>query len=160
MSRKKKTQERAQASFKGTLGGKVDTTAIINSLTVGTHKDKVSFTALSMSGEQNEVVTDMVKNERDVLMTISVVPQDKTFPPIQVRGKLKGYKISKTCDSPDVINIMFSSGQVEQITNLIRSEEQIDLTFTEVEPELPMMKGDGEGDKKEQTSEGEEDPEF
>lgn len=118
------------------LGGKVETTAVINQLTVGCHKDNISFTSLSLGGEENEIITDMVKNERDVLMTIALQMPDKQFPPIQVKGKLKGYSIAKTCDSPKLINIQFSSNQVQQLTNLIRSEEEIVLTFTECEPEL------------------------
>ncbi len=133
---RKKQADTEQAAFSGVLGGKVQTTAVINQLTVGAHKDRISFTALSLSGPDNEVITDMVKNERDVLMTITLSAADEKFPPIQVRGKLKGYKISRTCDAPDVINIQFSSNQVQQITNLIRSEEQIVLSFVECEPEL------------------------
>ena len=142
MSRKKKSEDKGQEAFSGVLGGKVETTAVINQLTVGCHKDNISFTALSLNGEENEVITDMVKNERDVLMTIGLQMPDKNFPPIQVKGKMKGYTISKTCDAPKIINIQFSSGQVQQITNYIRSEEEIALTFTECEPELNF---DGNG---------------
>jgi len=134
MARKK--NEQGQGAFSGVLGGKVQTTAVINQVTVGCHKDKISFTALSLSGQENEVITDMVKNEKDVLLSIDLQVPDDKFPPIQVRGKLKGYKISKTCDSPDLVNTQFSSSQVQQLTNYIRSEEKIVLTFTECEPEL------------------------
>ena len=140
MSKKDESKAKPQGSFSGVLGGKVETTAVINQLTVGCHKDNISFTSLSLSGEENEVVTDMVKNERDVLMTISLVMPDKNFPPIQVKGQLKGYTISKTCDSPKLINIQFSSGQVQQLTNYIRSEEEIKLSFVECEPELGFEK--------------------
>jgi len=153
MARKKKDRE--QGTFSRTLGGKILTTAVINQLSIGAHKDKVSFTSLSLTGEQNETITDMVKNERDVLITIGLEPPgDKQFPQIQVKGKLKGYKISKTCDSPDVVNIQFSSGQVEKLTNIIRSEEKIELTFTECEPELEFGDGDKDedGDEREQVA--------
>jgi len=120
----------------------VETTAVINQLTVGCIKDNISFASLSLGGEENEVITDMVKNERDVLMTIALTMTDKQFPPIQVKGKLKGYSIAKTCDSPKIINIQFSSNQVQQIANLIRSEEEIVLTFTECEPELDFERGE------------------
>ena len=123
------------------LGGKVETTAVINQLNIGCHKDDISFTSLSLKGEDNEIITDMVKNERDVLIAIALQMPDKQFPPIQVKGKLKGYSIAKTCDSPKIINIQFSSNQVQQITHLIRSEEEILLTFTECEPELEFGEG-------------------
>jgi len=129
---RKKNQEKS-LPFIGKL---IATTAVVNQLTVGCHQDRISLTSLSLSGENNEVITDMVKNERDVLLTINLEKPDNNFPPIQVRGRLKGYKISKTCDAPDIINIQFSSGQVQQLTNYIRSEQQIALTFLEAEPEL------------------------
>jgi len=135
MAKTSKTNRNRRASL-SVPGLKVKTTAVINQLSVGCHKDKISFKAISLTGDDNKVITDMVKNERDVLMTIDLPKPDKNFPPIQVKGKLKGYKISKTCDSPDVINVQFGSGQVEQLTNYIRSEEQISLVFLECEPEL------------------------
>lgn len=84
----------------------------------------------------------MVKKEPDVLVTISLEKPDEKFPPIQVRGKLKGFKISKTCDAPDLVNVQFSSNQVQQITNLIRAEEKIVLTLTECEPSLEFPDGE------------------
>jgi len=129
---RKKNQEQALPF----AGKSIATTAIINQLTIGCHQDKISLTSLSLSGQENEIITDMVKKERDVLLTINLEVLDNNFPPIQVRGKLKGYKISKTCDAPDIINIQFSSGQVQQLTNYIRGEQQIALTFLEAEPEL------------------------
>ena len=118
------------------IGKSIATTAIINQLTVGCHQDKISLTSLSLSGQDNEIITDMVKNERDVLLTIDLEVPDDQFPAIQVKGKLKGYKISKTCDAPDIINIQFSSGQVQQLTNYIRAEQKVALAFLEAEPEL------------------------
>ena len=142
MAKKKKSENTQQGSFSGVLGGKVETTAVINQLNIGCHKDDISFTSLSLNGEDNEIITDMVKNERDVLIAIALQMPDKQFPPIQVKGKLKGYSIAKTCDSPKIINIQFSSNQVQQITHLIRSEEDILLTFTECEPELAFGEGE------------------
>ncbi len=80
----------------------------------------------------------MVKKERDVLMTIDLPVPDVKFPPIQVQGKLNGHSISKTCDSPKMVNIQFSSGQVGQLTNYIRGEQDIKLVLLEVEPDLPL----------------------
>jgi len=85
----------------------------------------------------------MVKKERDVLLTIDLEVPDKQFPAVQVRGKLKGYTINKTCDAPNIINIQFSQGQASQLHGYIKSEQQIVLTFLEAEPEL-----DFEGEKK------------
>ena len=142
MSKKDASKDKGQETFSNVLGGKVETTAVINQLTVGCHKDNISFTSLSLKGKENEVITDMVKNERDVLMTIDLQMPDKQFPAIQVKGKMKGYTISKTCDAPKIINIQFSSNQVQQLTNYIRSKEEIKLVFTECEPELDFNKGD------------------
>lgn len=117
------------------VGSTINTTAIVNQLTVGAHKDKISFTALNLEPEQNEIVADMVKNERSVLMTIAIDgAPDPNLPPIQVSGQMKGYKIAKTCDSPNVVNIQFSSNQVSQLTGYIRGEHIILLKFTEKEP--------------------------
>ncbi len=93
---------------------------------------------MSLSGEENEIITALVKNESDVFVNIAIVggEDDPKFPLIQVRGKLKAYKISKTCDAPDIINIQFSQGQVEQLTGYIRGEDEVQLTFVECEPEL------------------------
>lgn len=90
---------------------------------------------MSLSGEENEVITALVKEESEVFVTIDIAGMED-FHTIQVRGKLKAYKISKTCDSPDLINIQFSAGQVEQLTHLIRNGDEITLTFLECEPEL------------------------
>lgn len=147
MARKKK-QDQGQGTFSGVVGGKVQTTAVINQLTLAAHKDKISFTALSLSGEENEAIAHMIKSEADVLMTIALEVPDDQFPDIQVRGKLRGFKISKTCDAPDVVNIQFSSEQVQRICNYIRTEEKILLTFVEAEPELGF--GDGEKGSTEQ----------
>ena len=146
MTRKKSSMQKEVERTEGLpfIGKSIVTTAIINQLTVGCHQDKISLTSFSLSGEDNEVITDMVKNERDVLLEIDMEVPDDNFPDIQVKGKLKGYKISKTCDAPDIINIQFSSGQVQQLTNYIRTEQQIKLTFLEAEPELDF---EGQGQK-------------
>jgi len=130
MAKKQKTQ----------VGKSVSTSAQVNQLCVQPVKDKISFTSLSLSGEENEIITEMVKDERDVLVTIDV-ENAAACKPIQVRGKLKGYKISKTCDAPELINLQFSSGQVEQLTNYIRNSQEIRLTLLEAEPELPLEDG-------------------
>lgn len=116
-------------------GKRISTTATVNQITVAAKKDKISFTAMSLSGRENESITHLVKQESDVFVDIDVDGMDE-FPTIQVRGKLKGYKISKTCDAPEIINLQFSAGQVEQLTHLIRNADEIKLTFLECEPEL------------------------
>ena len=132
----KKDQKKASV-FKGQR--LIESTAIVNQLAVAAHKDKISFTSLNLTGHQNEIVTEMVKEEREVLLTISLDgPPDKSFPPIQVQGKLKGYKISKTCDSPDVVDIKFSQSQVSQLAGYIRGEHLVVLRFTEVQGDLPF----------------------
>lgn len=138
MARKTKMQSEVEKSEKAVpiIGRMIMTTAVINQLTVGQHQDKISLTSFSLRGPDNEVITDMVKNERIVLLTIDLEKPDKNFPPIQVEGQLKGYKISKTCDAPDIINIQFSSGQVQQLTNYIRAEQEVVLKFVEKEPEF------------------------
>ena len=80
-------------------------------------------------------MTDLIKQESDVFVDVDIDAM-KDFKTIQVRGKLKAYKISKTCDAPEIINIQFSASQVEQLTHLIRNGDEIKLTFLECEPEL------------------------
>ena len=128
----KKSQEKSLPF----IGKSIATTAVINQLTIGCHQDKISLTNLSLAGHDKEIVYDMVKKERDVLLTIDLEVPDKQFPAVQVKGKLKGYTISKTCDAPNIINIQFSQGQASQLHGYIKSEQQIVLTFLEAEPEL------------------------
>ena len=130
----KKTGKKPQ-SAKKFKGKQISTTATVNQITVAAKKDKISFTAMSLSGKENELMTDLIKQESDVFVDITIDGMAE-FKMIQVRGKLKAYKISKTCDSPEIINLKFSASQVEQLTHLIRSAEQITLTFLECEPEL------------------------
>ena len=131
MAKKKTKQKQDQV-----IGKAINTTAVINQLTVSCHQDKISLTSLSLSGVENEIITDMIKNESDVLLKIELPAPDKDFPPISVKGKLKVFKISKTCDTPNLINIQFSSDQVHQLTNYIRAEQEVSLEFIEAEPEL------------------------
>jgi len=144
MAKKDSIQKEVEKSEKGVpiIGKAIKTTAVINQLMVGCHQDKISLASFSLAGKDNEVITDMVKNERVVLLTIGLTKPDVNFPPIQVQGQLKGYKISKTCDAPDIINIQFSSGQVQQLTGYIRSEQEVVLKFVEKEPELEFGSDD------------------
>lgn len=128
------------------IGRTIKTTAVINQLTVGQHQDKISLTSFSLDGKDNEVITDMVKNERVVLLTIDLPKSDSNFPPIQVQGQLKGYKISKTCDAPDIINIQFSTDQVHQLANYIRAEQEVVLRFVEKEPGFEFREDDSDAE--------------
>lgn len=117
----------------------IATTAVINSLKVDTHKDNISFTSFNIGADDNEIIAEMVKTEAEVMVRIGLdIPKKKKaeFPDIEVKGKMKSFVINKTCDAPKIDGIQFSSGQVEQITNYIRSEEEIQLTFTQLQQEL------------------------
>lgn len=117
----------------------IATTAVINSLKVGNHKDNISFTSFSIGAEDNEIIAEMVKTEAEVMVRIGLdidEKQKEEFPDIEVKGKMKSFVINKTCDAPKIDGIQFSSGQVEQITNYIRAEEEIILTFTQLQQEL------------------------
>lgn len=150
MSRTKKSQMQQKVESDETgmpiIGRTIKTTAVINQLTVGQHQDKISLTSFSLDGKDNEVITDMVKNERVVLLTIDLPKSDSNFPPIQVQGQLKGYKISKTCDAPDIINIQFSTDQVHQLANYIRAEQEVVLKFVEKEPELEFSEDESDAE--------------
>lgn len=120
----------------------IKTTAVINGLTVGCHTDKISFTALSLDAEQNEIVTDMVQTESPIKLRVSLPGKaDPKFPTIEVEGVMKKYTINKTCDNPNITGIQFSSNQVCQIANLIRAEEKINLTIIQMQQNLPMEQG-------------------
>ena len=114
----------------------ITTTAVINSLKVACHKDDISFTSFNIDASDNEIMADMIKDEVDVMVKVGLEVKDKNFPDIEVKGKLKSFTINKTCDAPKIDGIQFSSGQVEQITNYIRSEQEIILTFTQLQQEL------------------------
>lgn len=117
----------------------VATTAVINKLSIGLHKDGISFTAFSVGAKDNEKMAEMVKTEAEVMVKIGidVKPKEKkNFPDIEVKGKLKSFTINKTCDAPKIDGIQFSTGQVEQLASYIRSEEEIQLTFTQLQQEL------------------------
>ena len=115
---------------------KVESLAVIKSCTVGCHTDKIHFSALSFNEKDNEILAHMVKNEEVVTVTIDLQKPDENFPPIQVEAKLKKCTINKTCDNPNLINMQFSSGQIEQLANYIRSEEEIKLTIQQKQQEL------------------------
>ena len=117
---------------------KIKTTAIINNIDVHCHADKISFTAFSLSPEDNECITNIIKEESPVRIKIDLQKSDKDFPPIEVEGTMKGFKISKTCDTPNIIGLQFSTRQVGQITNYIRSKEVISLTFTQIQKQIPF----------------------
>jgi len=114
----------------------VETTAVINKLNVSAHKDGISFTSFSIGAEDNKKMAEMIKAEAEVIIKIGLKPKDSNFPDIEVKGVMKSFTINKTCDAPKIDGIQFSSGQVEQITNYIRSEEEISLTFTQLQQEL------------------------
>ena len=116
----------------------IETTAVINQIKVGCHKDDSSFTSFSSAAEDNEVMAERVKTEAEVLVKVGLETKDKNFPDIEVKGKLKSFTINKTCDAPKIDGIQFSSSQVEQITNYIRAEQEIILTFTQLQQELPF----------------------
>jgi len=116
----------------------VTTTAVINKLDVACHKDNISFTSFNIEANDNEIMAEMVKTEAEVMILIAIKPKDKNFPDIEVKGQLKSFTINKTCDAPKIDGIQFSSSQVEQLTNYIRAEEEIQLTFTQLQQDLPF----------------------
>lgn len=118
------------------LGKKVETTAVIKSCTVGCHSDKLYFSTLSFNEGDNKELAHMIKNEETVRVTIALQKPDKNFPPIQTEANLKNCTINKTCDNPNLINMKFSSGQIERITNYVRAEEEIRLTIQQIQNEL------------------------
>lgn len=122
------------------VGGSVETSAIINQLTIGAHTDQISFTALNIGneGDGDKVLRKIIKVESPVAMVIDLPTPDPKFPAIRVEGKLKSLKLNKTCDSPKIINIQFSSGQTEQLANYIRAEQEIKLKFIQIQEELPF----------------------
>ena len=121
-----------------TNGKSVITTAKLKSCTVGIHADKLVFMELNFTAEDNEVITELVKNEDDVLVTFGI-PDDASWPEITSNAKLKASKISKTCDNPILTGLQFSAGQVEQVTNLIRAEQEIRLSLTQVQGQLQFQ---------------------
>ncbi len=122
--------------IKSVPGGTIKTEAVINQLTIGKHEDKISFTSLHLNADENEIITRIVQDESPIALVIDLPKPDKNFPPIEVRGQLKKYTINKTCDSPNIIGLQFSSGQVEQLTNYIRAEQEIKLKIVQLQGEL------------------------
>lgn len=122
------------------------TTATIKELTIGVHSDKITFIGLNLNNAQNDLMSEMVKTESGVRLTLGLQTPDAEFPDIVVEGTLKSHKISKTVDAPNIKGISFTSHQVDRIANYIRSEEELSVTFTKIQNELPLV--DGDGDKK------------
>lgn len=114
----------------------VRTTAVIHSIGVGCHSDSISFTAFSMDAGDNPLMTQLIKKESDVILRIDLEKPDKNFPRIEAKVKLKGFTIKKTCDSPKIANLQFSSDQIQQIANYVRSEQEIVLSLTQLQGEL------------------------
>ncbi len=120
------------------VGSSVETSAIINQLTIGTHEDQISFTALNLGNEGDKVLRQIIKEESPVAMIIDLPTPDPQFPAIRVEGNLKSLKLNKTCDNPKIVHIQFSCGQTEQLANYIRAEEPISLKFVQLQGELPF----------------------
>ena len=118
--------------------GRIKTTAVVNSVKIGVHEDKLSLTGFSLTPAENEVVTDIIQSESPISLTIDLVKPDKDFPKIEVQGMMKQFTINKTCDSPGISGIQFSTGQVGQLTNYIRAEEELSLVIVQLQQELPF----------------------
>ncbi len=117
------------------LGKHVTETAKIKSCSIGIHADNLVFCELNFSSEDQQVVSQLIKGEDAVLVTIEI-PTDAKWPKITAEATLKASKISKTCDNPSLVGLQFSTKQIGQLTNLIRTEEEIQLTITQVQAEL------------------------
>lgn len=135
-----KRKQTASTSPVPRIGTQVETTAVINQVQVGPHKDKLSFTSLNLVDDQNQIVADLVKHEKPILLTIDLEgPPDASFPPIQQDGLLKGFKIAKTCDAPDVTNIQFSSDQIAQLAGYVRGAHMVKLIIGEKLPDPELF---------------------
>jgi hypothetical protein len=131
-------------------GGTIKATAVINQLTVGTHGDKISFTALHLSAKENEIMSNIIQDESPVAIVLDLPKPDSKFPPIEVRGGIKKFTINKTCDIPALIGVQFSSNQVERIANYIRASQEISLKIVQLQGKLfEEQEGEGEGESTE-----------
>ena len=117
-------------------GGTIKTTAVINTITVGKHEDKISFTALHLSAKENEIMSRIIQDESAVSIVLDLPKPESSFPPIEVRGGIKKFTINKTCDSPSLIGVQFSSSQVQQLANYIRAEQEISLKIVQLQGKL------------------------
>ena len=114
----------------------IETTATIKSITVGIHTDDVHFTALSLEAKDNVCMSNMIKEEAKVLVTMDLPEPDEQFPPVQSVAVVKGYTINKTCDNPKFRGLSFSTDQVALLTNYIRTEQELKLRFEVTQQEL------------------------
>lgn len=114
---------------------------VLKDITVGIHKDKITFESLSFTAGDNDILTDIIKADQNaevrVTFTLSGEP-DKNFPPIAATAILKSNKISKTYDTPMLDGLKYSEGQVSKIVGYIRSEAALLLEIEQIQQELPL----------------------
>lgn len=114
---------------------------VLKSVTIGVHKDQITFESLSFSAEQNEVLTNIIKSEQSPEVDVTLMlpgKVDKNFPPICSSATLKSNKINKTCDAPTFDGLSFSQGQLDQLAGYVKSEAELTLTILQKQQELPL----------------------
>jgi hypothetical protein len=118
-------------------GGTIKTTCRIHSLTVGIHEDRVSFGALSVDAQSHGLLTKLVRQGAEIILGLELPGKpDKDFPRIEQKVKFKSYAIKKSVDTPDIVNLVFSTGQIAQLVNYIRAEQELTITITQLQGQL------------------------
>lgn len=122
------------------VGHIVRTEAVISSVEAGVHEDKINFGTLCIPAKETVKTSEMVHNESQVMLNIDLPSPDPNFPPIEAECMLANYKTNVKCDKPSIKHLRLSTDQVAQVASYARAEQQVIITFTEINPGLPFDK--------------------
>lgn len=109
----------------------------ITMLTVKPQADKIAFN-MELNAMDEALVKEMVNDECAVRLTIDYETPSNKFKPVVQEGVMKGHKVCKTCDNPNIKGLHFTGGQVEQLTNMLRGDEKCTITITRIQENLPF----------------------
>lgn len=117
-------------------GLKVSATAKLVEVESSVKAEKLTFKELQFSLPDSGKLTEMLRNNTDVLLTITVEPESEGFPPIQSSGMLKKCESHITCQNPAFTGLRFSTEQCGKLIGYIRAETEITVTIEQPQGEL------------------------
>jgi hypothetical protein len=117
-------------------GLKVSTLAKLVEVESSVKAEKLTFKELQFSLDDSSKLTEMLRNNTDVLLTITVEPEAEGFPAIQSKGMLKKCESHITCQAPAFTGLRFSTDQCAKLIGYIRAETEITVSIEQPQGEL------------------------
>jgi len=104
----------------------IETTAVINMITLKKGEHVISFSSLKVKEGDSEFIQEIVDNESNIDVSI-IYPgvADPKFPPITCACGMKGFSIKKTVDKPLFTMMKFSGKQIDHLRNIMEAETEI-----------------------------------